>query len=169
MLELSRGSGARPTIALAPVDLAGVVHESVEGFRPLATARDVRLALETPATVPARADAGAVRQMLVNLLDNAVKYGPAGAEVTVRLCAGRGRARIEVEDRGAGIAEADRARVFERFTRLPRQTAVAGTGIGLAVVRGLSVAHGGTAFVEERPGGGARFVVELPLDPESPS
>lgn len=173
VLAFSGGSGARPAIAMAiaiaPVDLAGVVLESVEGFRPLAAARDVRLALEAPATLPARADTGAVRQMLVNLLDNAVKYGPAGGEVTVRLSARSGRARIEVEDRGAGIAGADRARVFERFTRLPRQPAVAGTGIGLAVVRGLSVAHGGTAFVEERSGGGARFVVELPLDPETPS
>jgi len=104
--------------------------------------------------------------MLVNLLDNAVKYGPADQTITVGLDAADGRARIRVEDQGPGVPAADRERIWDRFWRLERDrgSAVAGTGIGLSVVRELVALHGGRAWAEEgRAGNGARFVVELPL------
>src|SRR5439155_42324 len=84
-------------------------------------------------------DAEALRQMLVNLLDNAVKYGPPDQTITVGLDAADGKARIRVEDQGAGIPAADRERIWDRFWRLERDrgSAVAGTGIGLSVVRAL--------------------------------
>jgi predicted Zn-dependent peptidase len=92
-------------------------------------------------------DADALRQMLLNLLDNAVKYGPAQQTITVSLEALDGRARIRVEDEGPGIPAADRERVWDRFWRLERDrgSAVAGTGIGLSVVRELVALHGGRA------------------------
>ncbi len=111
-------------------------------------------------------DAEALRQMLVNLLDNAVKYGPPDQTITVGLDAADGKARIRVEDQGAGIPAADRERIWDRFWRLERDrgSAVAGTGIGLSVVRELVALHGGRAWAEEgRGGNGARFVLELPL------
>src|SRR3989440_3145818 len=104
--------------------------------------------------------------MLVNLLDSAVKAGPADQTITVGLDAGPGKALIGGEDQGPGVPPADRERIWDRFWRLERDrgSAVAGTGIGLSVVRELVALHGGRAWAEEGRGGvGARFVLELPL------
>jgi signal transduction histidine kinase len=108
-------------------------------------------------------DADALRQVLLNLLDNAVKYGPRGQEVAVTLAREDGRLRLAVEDEGPGIPPEERERVFERFHRLERDRAspVTGTGLGLAVVRELVARHGGRCAVE-RGRFGARVVVELP-------
>src|SRR5438445_12247258 len=105
--------------------------------------------------------------MLLNLLDNAVKYGPPGQTVTLGLTVTDGRARICVDDQGPGIPPAERERIWERFWRLERDrgSAVAGTGIALAVVRELAALHRGRAWIEDPPGGhagGARFVLEEP-------
>jgi signal transduction histidine kinase len=112
-------------------------------------------------------DRAALRQTLLNLLDNAVKYGPAGQ--TVRLAVQRTgtRVRLTVDDGGPGIAAEDRERVWLPFYRLERdaRSAIAGSGIGLAVVRDLISLHGGRVCVEDAPGGGARFVVELTCEP----
>jgi signal transduction histidine kinase len=122
--------------------------------------------VELSDSVVAAVDAEALRQMLVNLLDNAVKYGPADQLITVRLEARDGHACIEVEDQGPGIPAPDRERIWARFWRLERDrgSAVAGTGIGLSVVRELVALHGGHAWAEDaRASGGACFVIELPL------
>jgi signal transduction histidine kinase len=115
--------------------------------------------------VVATVDTGALRQIVLNLLDNAVKYGPVGQTVTVRLARAGDQARLVVEDQGPGIAPADRSRVWEPFQRLEcaAQSAVAGSGIGLAVVAELVVLHNGRAWVEDAPARGARFIVEIPL------
>jgi signal transduction histidine kinase len=111
--------------------------------------------------VTALADRGALRQMLLNLLDNALKYGPAGQIVTIGVAMRDGRARGWVEDQGDGIPPRERSRVWDAFYRLERHanSAVAGSGIGLYVVRELARLHGGDACVE-----GARFVIEWPGD-----
>jgi signal transduction histidine kinase len=105
--------------------------------------------------------------MLLNLLDNAIKYGPVGQTVTVGVRAIGDRARIWVEDEGPGIDVAQRERIFEPFFRIDRDanSAIGGSGIGLSVVRELAVMHGGRAFAEagER---GARFVIELDRVPD---
>jgi signal transduction histidine kinase len=110
-------------------------------------------------------DPDAVRQILINLLDNAVKYGRPPQRVIVNLEAGNARALLSVDDQGPGIPAADRERVFEHFQRLERdrQSAIAGTGIGLSVVKDLVGRHGGRCWVTSGDRGGARFVVELPL------
>jgi signal transduction histidine kinase len=153
-------------VAPRPVDLAAVVRQAAEAFTPLAAARQVALRAEAPPTLAGNADADAVRQIVLNLLDNAVKYGPAGQTVTLSLQAVGGRARLIVDDEGEGIPPADRERIWERFFRLPRDrgsSSAAGTGIGLAVVRELSALHGGRAWVESAPTGGARFIIDWPL------
>jgi len=119
--------------------------------------------------VVAAVDAEAFRQMLLNLLDNAVKYGPEDQTVTVTLAPAdaAGHVQVTVDDQGPGIPHAERERIWERFWRLERDrgSAVAGTGIGLAVVRELAALHGGRAWIEDPPAGhgqGARFVLEVP-------
>jgi signal transduction histidine kinase len=110
-------------------------------------------------------DAGALRQIVLNLLDNATKFSPPGQEVRLTVEQGDDRARIAVEDQGPGIPAADRERIWSPYVRLRREKSAAneGSGIGLAVVRELTQLHNGSAFVEDAPGGGARFVIELPM------
>jgi signal transduction histidine kinase len=155
-----RAPGAPPQ---EPIDLAAVVVEVVDDFRPLAAARRVGLAIRMPVEeLIAQANADGVRQVLLNLLDNAVKFGPTDDSVTVALERVEGGARLSVEDRGAGVDAADRERIFQPYERGDTGGA-GGAGIGLAVVRRIVTEHHGTVAVEDRPGGGARFVVTLPL------
>jgi signal transduction histidine kinase len=165
VLHFSRSERRTARVAPEPTDLSRLVREVVDGFRPLARARQVDLRLELEQGLTASVDRSALRQVLLNLLDNAVKYGPAGQTVTVATSGGSGRAWIRVDDQGPGIPEAQRERIWERFSRLEREvsSAVAGTGIGLAVVRDLVRLHGGRVWADESPSGGARFVVELPV------
>ncbi len=166
LLHFSRSERQATRLSPETAPLAPLVREAVEAFAPLAAARGVTFRTEVREGLVAPVDAEALRQMLVNLLDNAVKYGPPDQTITVGLDAADGKARIRVEDQGAGIPAADRERIWDRFWRLERDrgSAVAGTGIGLSVVRELVALHGGRAWAEEgRGGNGARFVLELPL------
>jgi signal transduction histidine kinase len=171
LLHFSRAERQVARLSPAPAPLGVLVREAVEAFAPLAAARGITIATELADGLVAVVDADALRQMLLNLLDNAAKYGPAEQTVTVGLALADGRARLWVDDQGPGIPAADRERVWERFWRLERDrgSAVAGTGIGLSVVRELVALHGGRAWIEDAPGGGARFVIELPLAPEAHS
>jgi signal transduction histidine kinase len=162
VLQFSRSGLPQRRPALEAVPLPAVVSETIEAFHPLAAARGstVTLAAE-PAMV--NGDPAAIRQILLNLLDNAMKYGPKGQTVRVVIAADDGRTQLAVEDQGPGVPVPDRERVWEGFYRLQRerQSSVAGSGIGLAVVRSLTQDMGGRAWIEDAPAGGARFVVEL--------
>ncbi|MDB4950203.1 MAG: ATP-binding region ATPase domain protein [Gemmatimonadetes bacterium] len=147
-----------------PAAMDALVREIAESFAPLARARDVELRVHAQPGVVAPVDRDALRQVMLNLLDNAVKYGPRGQRVTVGLEMDGGRARLRVDDQGPGIPPWERERVWEPYRRLEREasSAVGGCGIGLSVARDLVEQHGGHVRVEDAPGGGARFVVELP-------
>lgn len=164
ILHFSRAERQMTRLGPEPVDLSGAVAAVVEDWLPLAAAADVRVVTSYAPDVHALADRGALRQMVLNLLDNAVKYGPPGQTVTVSTSAHGERARVSIDDEGDGIPARERERVFESFYRLDRHgnSAVAGSGIGLYVVRELARLHGGDAWVEQAPGGGARVVFELP-------
>ena len=164
LLYVARGERNPQPLTLELVELAPVVREIAESFAPLAQSSGTRVELSLQEGVRARVDRGALRQILLNLLDNAVKYGPAGGTVALAVEPVASGVRIRVDDEGPGVPHAERARVWERFARLGRdlESAVAGSGIGLAIVRDLVVAHGGSCRIEDAPAGGARFLVELP-------
>jgi signal transduction histidine kinase len=164
LLHFSRAERQAARVVPEPTALAPLVQEVVEGFAPLAAARGVSLQAAVAEGLVAPVDPGALRQMLLNLLDNAVKYGPAGQTVTVGAAAAPGAARLWVDDCGPGVPRPDRERVWDRFWRLERDrgSAVAGSGIGLAVVRELAGLHHGRTWVEDAETGGSRFVVEVP-------
>ena len=123
-----------------------------------------------PAPVWVEGNALLIREAVVNLIDNAIRYAGRGAEVTLRVRLGTasdGRHRaavVEVDDNGPGLPEAQRELVFDRFYRVSAD--VEGCGLGLAIVREISERHGGHAWLAERPGGGLRASVELPLAPQ---
>ncbi len=164
VLQFSRAERRGTRLKLERSDLAAEVREAIEAFAPVAQARRVELRTALESGVDAPVDRFALRQVLLNLLDNAVKYGPHGQTVEVKLSRRDGHARLTVADQGSGIGARDRQRIWEPFFRREgdANSAVAGSGIGLAVVRELVTLHGGRAWVEKAPGGGARFVVELP-------
>jgi signal transduction histidine kinase len=145
--------------------VASEVRDVLDFFAPVARARGVHLTMSVPGDLVVNVDRDALRRILLNLLDNAVKYGPAEQRVLVTASRSDGTLTIEVCDRGPGIPSEDAERIWEPYERLERDasSAVGGSGIGLAVVRDLAVLHGGKTWVQENPGGGARFVVELGL------
>jgi signal transduction histidine kinase len=145
--------------------LAPLIGDILHAFAPLAATSNATIQAQLAPDISAPVDAGALRQVLMNILENAVKYGPASQRVTVQLTlANDDVARITVDDEGSGVPPEERCAVFQAYRRgaATRNTAVAGSGIGLAVVQGLVRAHGGRVYVADAPGRGARVVVELP-------
>jgi signal transduction histidine kinase len=142
-----------------PVDLAAVLKETVAQLP--AHQADIELRAGTSLTVTG--DRGHIRRLFRNLIDNALRY--AASRVVITATADGGLARIEIDDDGPGIPAADRSRVFGRFVRLDssRERGTGTTGLGLAIAREIALAHDGDIRLLERPGGGIRAVVTLPL------
>jgi signal transduction histidine kinase len=165
VLNFSRSEKGANRISPTEVDLAHEVRDVLEIFAPLARSRRVTLRSELEPGLTANADRDALRQVLLNLLDNAAKYGPVGQTVTVGTSAHGDTVRLWVEDQGPGIPIGDRDRVWDAYVRLTRKAeeATGGSGIGLSVVRELIAMHGGRTWIESGTDGiGARIIVELP-------
>jgi signal transduction histidine kinase len=165
VLHVSRSERTAPSVSLEWIEVRHVMDEITEEFAPLAAEGEATIALEpVDAAIVMNAGAGAVRQMLLNVLDNAVKYGRRGQVIQVGVSLAGTTVRIWVDDEGPGIEAGDRARIWKPFVRLSRdsQPGAAGAGIGLAVVHELVAAQRGRAWVERGSRGGARFVLELP-------
>jgi signal transduction histidine kinase len=165
VLQFSRMERKMDTLAMEKRELTPLIQEIVEDFESVMNGGELQIESRLTFEISARVDADALRQVVLNLLDNAVKYGGKRQHVIVGLEAREGLACIFVDDEGPGVPEADRKRIFERFQRLERdrQSAIAGTGIGLSVVRDLVSRHGGRCWVTTGEQGGARFIVGLPL------
>ena len=167
LLALAASERGALAIETGPVDLAALTRTAVRRATPLAEDRGLRLVGPDDTVPPIAADGDADRllQVLLILLDNAFRHSPAGAAVSVTVAqpAG-GRGRVEVLDQGPGVPRAMREKIFEPFARMPasRSRADAGSGLGLTIARRLVELHEGTLTVDDAPGGGARFVLELP-------
>jgi signal transduction histidine kinase len=167
ILLFSRAERQLVRLAPRPCRLAGEVREALLSFAPIASARHIRVEQSLDDAACATVDVEAFRQIVLNLVDNAIKYSPASGTVWVSLGVRGDVVRLEVEDEGLGIPPGDAERVWTPFFRLERdvKSAVAGSGIGLAVVRDLVERHGGRTGVEprtDREQRGSRFFVELP-------
>ena len=167
VLFFSRIEHHNARVAPEPTNLASLIEDALVAARALAAGKDVTLVSTVPVGLNAMVDPGAFRQVLYNLIDNAIKYGPRGQRVTVGANAAQttpGRVSIWVQDQGLGIPNGQESAIFEPFVRLERDrnSAVAGSGLGLAVVRHLVAAHGGRIWVEPRAEAGTRFVIDLP-------
>jgi signal transduction histidine kinase len=160
VLALSRVG--RPAIVLVrrPERVDRLVRDVLASFDPLLRSRDISVELVFEGPETADVDGDAVRRILVNLLDNAVRYGPAGQTLRIAAINRQGSLELAVEDEGPGVPQVDRERVWRPFER-GSTTHDAGTGIGLAVVQQLVKLHGGVARITDGRRG-ARFVVTLP-------
>ena len=164
VLAFSRADRRVSHVTPEPIDLGAAVRDTLDVVAPIAAARGARVRTAVQDGIVVLADPNALRQVLLNLVDNAVKYGPMGQAVTIGARAGGDHVlRLWVEDEGPGVPEEERERIFEPYHRLRRdaESAVGGSGIGLAVVHELVTLHGGRVWAENKAGGGARFVVEL--------
>jgi signal transduction histidine kinase len=159
-----RPRGSRRALTRVPVRLATEITDTIEAFRPLAEAHRARIELEVPDVVKVMLDSGAFRQILVNLLDNAVRYGPPGQTIRLQVSERAGAVRVAITDQGPGIPPNERKRIWEPYYRIINgaTAATGGSGLGLSVVADLVALHGGHAWVEDAPEGGACFVIELP-------
>ncbi|WP_437989716.1 AAA family ATPase [Sorangium sp. So ce145] len=164
LLDVTRLNAGQLTLSRAPVDLAALAREVVERMHQQLTDARCRTQLELDEPVMGHWDPSRMEQVLINLLSNALKYG-AGGLIHVIVRREGARAVLVVRDHGMGIAEADQARIFERFERAVSVRNFGGLGLGLYIVRWIVTSHGGTIRVESRPGAGATFIVELPLHP----
>ncbi|MCC6931196.1 MAG: HAMP domain-containing histidine kinase [Gemmatimonadaceae bacterium] len=162
ILLFSHIDADRARLELERTDLGELIEEVVEGYVPMADQRRMRILADAPSRIFSMVDPRAMRQVIVNLLDNALKYGPPGQTVSVELERIGSVARITVSDQGPGIESNDRKRLWEPFVRLGKEAGTSGgSGIGLAVVRALVEKHGATVALDDAPGGGARFILEF--------
>jgi signal transduction histidine kinase len=148
-----------------PADLNEIADEAAAAVSPLGAARGVRCSVSHRGPAPVSADRAALLSAAVNLVSNALTYTDARTTVDVAVGSTGGEAYLEVADRGPGVPQEDRARIFERFVRLDRTRArnPEGSGLGLAIVEQVARSHAGKVEVEDREGGGAVFRLTLPL------
>jgi heavy metal sensor kinase len=164
LLLLARADAGREPLTLEPLALNDIVPDIVAGMLPLAEARGVQLNCLGKQSITVEADQTKLTQLVVNLMDNALKFTPAGGSISVVLRRRDPWAEIEVSDTGMGIPAQHRAHVFERFYRVDeaRSRAEGGTGLGLTICRWIAKAHGGDISIESREGEGSKFTVRLP-------
>jgi two-component system OmpR family sensor kinase len=170
LLTLARADEGRLPLALEDCDLRALVEEAGETASMLAESAGLTVELSLPESpVPFRADRNRMRQLLLNLVTNAVKYTPAGGRVSIGLVDQESSLVVTVSDTGIGIAAGDLPHIFDRFWRADparsREGERPGTGLGLAITKWVAEAHGGTIAVQSRPGRGTQFTVTLPRHP----
>ncbi len=163
LLTLARADAGQIALAFEAVSLQSVVPGAVEQVRPLAAEHGVELRLSSNADAVVRADPDLLLQLLLNLLDNAVKHTPAEGIVSVSWRTIDGQVDLSVTDTGSGIAAEHLPRVFDRFYRADkaRSRSAGGSGLGLSICRWIAEAHGGSISVESEPGRGSTFTVRL--------
>ena len=164
ILTQARAEAGQIHLTFAPVNLGELASGVVQDLESLADARSIGLGCEHAETVVVSGDAGWLRRLLINLVDNAIKFTPESGRITVRVTAHGETATIAVEDTGIGLTEEDAARVFERFFRADpsRTSRIEGAGLGLSLVQWVAAQHHGTVSVASRPGAGTTFTVTLP-------
>jgi two-component system, OmpR family, sensor kinase len=154
---------ARP-LFLQDVYFDEVLKDCVRSARVLAGIHGITIDVDAPADIQTRGDEGLLRQLVMNLLENAVRHTPEGGRVQVTARVSGTSMELIIEDSGPGVPDADRDRIFERFVRLAPPGSEGGAGLGLPLARWIAEQHGGTLRVDPRPGTGGRFVLQLPLE-----
>jgi two-component system, OmpR family, heavy metal sensor histidine kinase CusS len=166
LMFLARADSGAETVRFTPTNVAEVLREACHQGSALAEAKQIAFQEEIPdGSIWVQGDATSLRRLFLILIDNAVKYTPANGQVQVSLRQSNGYAVTEVSDTGIGIAEADRANVFERFYRADkaRTRESGGVGLGLSIGRWITEVHAGTIEVRSSPGRGSIFQIRFPI------
>ncbi len=162
LLRLSRIEAQPPDVQAPEIAMQALVEDAIEMYEPVAAKREIRIEANLHAA-SARGDRDQLFQLLVNLLDNALKYAPEASAVAVLLADSGAGAVVEIADNGAGIPESERARVFDRFQRLEAHRGTPGVGLGLSLVRAIVHHHGGRVLLlDNAPGLRVRVLLPPP-------
>jgi len=162
LLELSRFDAGQEKLEREPTDLAALARECVKLVTPLADERGIRIHTDLPATT-IEVDAARIRQIVTNLLTNAVRYNRDNGGIFITIQKEEHLVVLAVADTGNGISTTDLPRVFERFYRADKSRASGGSGLGLAISKAIAEAHGGTIEVSSEAGRGSIFTLRLPV------
>jgi len=163
LMDISEAETGTLKLALEPVNVASIVESAVDLYRHVAEDKHIVMSTTSDPTLWLMADRSRLRQVLANLLDNAIKYTPAGGRVDVEAAAGQDLAVISVRDTGIGVMAHEVPRIWDRLYRGAHSRSERGLGLGLSLVRAIVMAHGGRVEVASAPGGGAVFTLELPV------
>ena len=169
LMDISEAETGTMRLDVTAVPLAPLVGEVVELYENIAEDKRISVSSDVSAELTIPADSKRLRQVLANLIDNAIKYTPPGGRVEVRARRDGSVVRLDVADSGVGIAPRDLPHIWERLYRGDQSRNERGLGLGLSLVRAIVVAHGGTVDVSAEPGRGATFTVKLPADSKGPS
>lgn len=166
LLDVAKLDAKGMELNYQPLDLAQLIRLTAAHFDALVIERDLRFTISTPETLRLEADSEKLQRVLLNLFSNAFKFTPDHGAINCRLSVSDGKASIEVEDSGPGVPATLRETIFERFRQLTRGAAskFSGTGLGLAIAKEFVELHGGKLSVMDSSLGGARFIIELPLE-----
>jgi signal transduction histidine kinase len=162
LMDISEAETGTMRLARIDVSLEKLVDEVASVYEDVAEEKHVALETRVEPGLTVSADRDRLRQVLANLLDNAIKYTPADGRVAVRAARDGSVIRIEVSDTGAGIPDHDLPRIWDRLYRGDQSRAERGLGLGLSLVRAIVIAHGGTVDVRTQPGKGSSFTVTFP-------
>jgi two-component system, NtrC family, sensor histidine kinase KinB len=164
LLDINRLEQNQPVGEKQPAKPGELIAEAVEAVGHAAEGRNQRFLVEAADDLPAvLIDVDMIRRVLINLVENAVKYSPVESEIQIAAQVRKGWLQISVQDSGLGIPETDRERVFDKFTRLKKQDGPGGLGVGLAFCRLAVQGHGGKIWIESAPKQGSRFIFTLPM------
>ncbi len=164
LMDISEAETGVMRLASEPIDAGEILRDARDLYADVAEEKHIEVRVDAPQALTLTADRNRLRQVLANLLDNAVKFTPAGGHVTLRARAEESGVALAVEDDGPGIAAEDLPRIWDRLYRGDRSRSERGLGLGLSLVRAIVEAHKGRVEVESTPDQGATFTLHLPAD-----
>src|SRR5688572_152407 len=169
LMDISEAETGTMTLRREPTDLNDLIRQSVELYEDLAEERQVEIRTSTESELVVGVDRSRMRQVLANLLDNALKYTPAGGSVTITATRDGSDAVLTISDTGVGIPPAELPRIWDRLYRGDKSRSTRGLGLGLSLVRAIVAAHGGRVDVRSDPGAGSTFELRLPAGAAQPN
>jgi heavy metal sensor kinase len=163
LLTLARFDAKTTTLQEVSLDLNLLLKDAVEAIQVLAIQKNITLQLNSAHTVETLADKNQLKRLIINLLDNAIKYTPSGGKISIDLRQQKDSADIEISDTGIGIPEKELPHIFDRFYRVDKSRSSIGFGLGLSIAQSIAMAHGGKIYARANIPQGTIFTISLPV------
>jgi signal transduction histidine kinase len=166
LLTLARFDAKTTTLQVLPTDLNLLIKDALEALSVLAVQKNITLQLKGDHTAEVLADKNQLKRMVLNILDNAIKYTQPGGKISIDLRRQKDSADIDITDTGIGIPENELPHIFDRFYRVDKSRSSIGFGLGLSIAQSIAMAHGGRIYVKNNVPQGTIFTISLPIKPK---